>query len=212
MEKIKFILFGASFLFFGLAAALLNAGNVAGPKRVEAGNLAYFESKVEGAFIVFPPCEDKYAVGKDGKTLYFASKDIGKYTVIFAFIDGNKPIIETFEFDNGGEPEPKPEPKPEPEPEPDPDNFNLSLLSGEELDAAHWGFDSVIKHIDTGKLTTTNGARATFKYAVSMRVKEPSEMFNEALDKWTTRTNWETVQSVRKCFAEFKTEIEEVRK
>lgn len=188
--------------FFG---ARCLAGSLDGPIFVEAGNLAFFESETEGAFLVFPPCPECYSVGKDGRTLYFASKTLGKYCVIFAGIQEGKPILETFEFTNGDANDVNPSPTP------DPNKTDLSKLTSEELNAASWGFGTVVTQIDKGRLTTTQGARATFKYAVGTKVKTPSEAFNEALDSWTTRTNWETIQAVRKSFAEFKEEIDEAK-
>lgn len=183
--------------------------NLDGPKAVKAGTLAVFESKIAGAFAFYPNEPGIWAGGADGRTLYFASNVKGRYCVLFASAQDGELTIETLEFENGdGEPEPAPIPEPEPEPV----KTDLSRLTPEELEAADWGFSSVIAHIVNGRLTTAAGARATFKYAVGLKLKTQSEAFGDVLDGWTDRTDWTSIQTIRASFEEFRKEIEEAKK
>lgn len=182
---------------FGLAK-LTHGATISGPEVVEPGTLAVFEADSDGVFIVYPNDPANYTAGKDGRTLYFASKTAGTFTVIFAFIEEGVAKIATTEFHNGG-PEPGPEPEPIPTPKPE--------LTELERETAKWAFSSVLSHIEAGRIKTPQGVRATFKQAISARIPDISETFSKTLDEWTERTDFSDVNTIKKSFARILEEL-----
>ena len=193
----KFVLFAALLLF--LKPAL--SAEIIGPESVPAGELAVFESGEPGAWAIWPEC--RIEADSAGDKVFFASNIETEFTLIFCHIVDGAPVIETKNFVNGVLPEPGPGPEPKPEPEPE------KKLSAEEKETARWAFESVISHIDGGRLRTQQGVRSTFKNAVMSRLETVSDAFSAQLDKWTEETDFTSMDSIRASFSRFLAELED---
>ena len=90
----------------------------------EVGSLESGENKIPNfAWQVTPPelVEGKYHVCDDGRTLVFASREVGCYHFILAAGDGeNLQMVTHTLFNLGDTPKPIPLPPPDPEPQPQP--------------------------------------------------------------------------------------------
>lgn len=135
----------------------------------KAGELAVVRSDVDAVWTVYPQTYSaSYAVSDDGKTLYFASPQEGKITVIAASVSDGQPVIDTHVIYNGVE-VPAPEPSPGPTPEPEKETLESVIKSkakdkdAAELTALAESFELVVDGIDRGTITTPTGARETFR-------------------------------------------------
>ncbi|MBR0239244.1 MAG: hypothetical protein IJQ39_14205 [Thermoguttaceae bacterium] len=135
----------------------------------KAGELAVIRSDVDAVWTVYPQTYSaSYAVSDDGKTLYFASPQEGKITVIAASVSDGQPVIDSHIIYNGVE-VPSPDPSPEPTPEPEKETLESVIKSeakdkdAAELTALAESFELVVDGIDRGTITTPTGARETFR-------------------------------------------------
>ena len=140
-----------------------------GPPGFKAGELAVVRSDVDAVWTVYPQTYSaSYAVSDDGKTLYFASPQEGKITVIAASVSDGQPVIDSHIIYNGVE-VPSPDPSPEPTPEPEKETLESVIKSeakdkdATELTALAESFELVVDGIDRGTITTPTGARETFR-------------------------------------------------
>lgn len=139
-----------------------------GPTGCKAGELAVVRSDVDAVWTVYPQTYSaSYAVSDDGKTLYFASPQEGKITVIAASVSDGQPVIDTHVIYNGVE-VPAPEPSPGPTPEPEKELESVIKSNAKDKDAAELtalaeSLEMVVDGIDRGTITTPTGARETFR-------------------------------------------------
>ena len=173
-------------LVWWVFTTLADSAEVVGNKEVTAGTLATFESDVAGDWLVLPEKGvPTFAKDCDGKRIFFASPEIGEFTVIFCAVEDGKPTIAVWGFTNG-----KMKPEPEPEPEPEPDG-----LTEVEKGAVVWAVESVLQHVENGSLRTPQGMRATFKQALVTRLGTVSETLNGKLGEWTQTIDFSTVRT-----------------
>lgn len=136
----------------------INQTVIAGPETVEPGRLAVFETENAGAFQLWPSENADFAVDSSSKRVFFASPLEGKFTLIFAAIEGDQIRLYSRAF-RVETLQPRPEPDPQPAPEPD----SLSQLSAGEKQAVKTTLQAVLKGIQDGIVKTPNHARMEFK-------------------------------------------------
>lgn len=140
---------------------------ITGATLSRAGELAIINCDKEAVWQVYPAnYAASYAVSDDGKTLYFASSEKGKVTFFAASVMDGNPIIESHTLYNGIEiPDNEPTPAPEPEPETLESVIKSEAKGKEEaeLKALNETLELVISGIERGTITSTKGARETFR-------------------------------------------------
>lgn len=162
--KIHNLLTLLALLFPAVASA-----EITGATMCPAGELAIINCDRGAVWTVFPAeYRASFAVSDDGKTLYFASSKKGAVTFIAASVttDG-LPYVENHTLYNGVElPSP---PAPTPNDDPSPDTFEgvirkaMGGLDRTQVDALAGTFLIVVEGIDRGTITSTAGARETFR-------------------------------------------------
>lgn len=132
-----------------------------GPETCEAGTLATIRSDTIAVWAVYPQTyAGSFAVADGGKTLFFASPIKGDVAIIAASVsEDGKPVIDTLTLRNGMN-------APDPAPESDLEQIIKTESAGKdanELTALAESFEAVVYNIDRRLITTTAGARETFR-------------------------------------------------
>lgn len=198
----KFLIFALTLL-----SACASLGAVTGPSEIRPGELVTFTSDVPGDFMVYPPGKGSFAKDSNKTNLYFVSTKEGQYSLIhFGVQDGN-PVITTHDFIVG---EVQPEPEPEPSPVPD-----VTKLNQAEKEAVIYALTYTISSIDNGTVTTPQGARSTFKQALTQKGQvcngyecKLRPALSDLLDEWSAKTNFESLDAMKESFEVFLKEVQ----
>ena len=143
--------------------------------------------------------------------LYFVARRECELTIIFFGVEGGKAVISQTAVQIGPAPNPDPAPTPDPSPAPVP----VVTLSEREKAAAGLALNTVIMEIEDGTITTTAGARSTFKQ-VLMKTGQvcdgrkcylPGNLVKLSED-WTQRTDFSTLDGIKNSFEGFLKEVE----
>lgn len=205
----RFLLFA-----FAILSTCSVLGAVTGPSQVRPGYLVTFTSDVPGDFMVFPPGKGSFAKDSNKTNLYFVSTQTGQYSLIHFGVQDGQPVITTHDFVVGEvTPAPEPEPEPEPGPSPIPD---ITKLTSAEKEAVIYALTYTISSIENGSVTTPQGARSTFKQALTQkgtvcdgRTCQLRPALSKLLDEWSNKANFESLDAMKESFEAF---LKEVRK
>lgn len=199
------------FFFLTLLSTCASLGAVSGPSEVRPGELVTFTSDVPGDFMVYPPGKGSFAKDSNKKYFYFVSCKDGEYFLIHLGVQNGEPVITTHDF-VVGDIQPGPEPEPEPEPIPTPD---ITKLNQAEKEAVIYALTYTISSINNGTVTTPQGARSTFKQALTQKgtVCNSYECklrpaLSDLLDEWSTKTNFESLDAMKESFEVFLKEVQ----
>lgn len=195
--------------FFACFPASSPAATLSAPERAEAGRLQVVKSDIQGDWLVYPPDSADIAKDSDGLTLYFVARKEGTLTVIFFGVENTKPVISQTSILIGPEPDPDPTPEPSPSPVP------KIKLTDREKTAAKAALEVVINGVENGTIKTPAGARSTFRQTLQAKgtVCDGRQCYipqnlQDLADKWTERTDFSSVESVKTSFQGFLQEVE----
>ena len=184
-----------------------------GPTEVRAGELVVLSVEfhenaipISLAWQVTPPelVEGKYRVCDDGRTLVFASREVGCYHFVLAASDGETLQMVTHTlFNLGDAPKPIPLPPPDPEPQPQPEpprvfqtltdwsaQKTTSLVTSDyfvrEKAALVESLTEITTRIRHGEITTAERARVEMRVLTRKKLDAVSRRSTAAWLAWET--------------------------
>lgn len=199
------------FIFFVLMllSACNTLGAVTGPSEIRPGELVTFVSDIPGDFMVYPPGKGAFAKDSNKTNLYFVSTKEGHYSLIHFGVQEGDPVITTHDFVVG---EVTPEPGPGPEPIPTPD---VTKLTQTEKESVIYALTYTISSIDNGTVTTPQGARSTFKQALTQKGQvcngyecKLRPALSDLLNEWSAKTDFESLDAMKESFEVFLKEVQ----